>query len=235
VPGRTPLVVDRRSGAFYEESWLKLLRRPSTFVMIETWNEFHEGTEVCESREYGRQYIELTRRYADLFHQGYRPPPPRGPYTDAEQVRVVLSTVNAESGLRQLEHEDGLTAAVVIGERPGRTSRPNRHGGRYVYFVIDDSFKPMDPADFVVEIDYWDGVEGWIGLEFDGSDTSAPFSGAYSRSPDRLRLKGSASWVTGVFHLPGARLLNGQNGGADFRLVIESGEGTIAEVRLSRR
>ena len=32
VPGRTPLIVDRRGGAFYEEQWLKLLRRPANFV-----------------------------------------------------------------------------------------------------------------------------------------------------------------------------------------------------------
>jgi len=39
-------------------------------VHLETRNEFHEGTEICETREYGRQYIELTRRFADLFHAG---------------------------------------------------------------------------------------------------------------------------------------------------------------------
>lgn len=74
VPGRTPLVVDRRGGAFYQEQWLELLRNPVNFVMVETWNEWHEGTDVAESREYGRHYIELTRKYADLFKQGWSPP-----------------------------------------------------------------------------------------------------------------------------------------------------------------
>ena len=35
--------------------------------MVETWNEFHEGTDVAESQEYGRQYIEMTREYAERF------------------------------------------------------------------------------------------------------------------------------------------------------------------------
>ena len=35
--------------------------------MVETWNEFHEGTDVANSRETGRQYIDLTRKYADAF------------------------------------------------------------------------------------------------------------------------------------------------------------------------
>ncbi|MCC6494392.1 MAG: DUF5010 domain-containing protein [Pirellulales bacterium] len=70
VPGRTPLKVDRRGGEFYEEQWQEFLKRPSNIVMVETWNEFHEGTDVAESREYGRQYIELTRKYVDRFKGG---------------------------------------------------------------------------------------------------------------------------------------------------------------------
>lgn len=64
-PKRT--LVERRDGAQYKESWQSFLRKPSPIVMIETWNEFHEGTDIAESREYGRQYIELTREFVDLF------------------------------------------------------------------------------------------------------------------------------------------------------------------------
>ena len=45
--------------------------------MIETWDEFHEGTDIAESKEYGRQYIELTRKYSDLFKSGRKPSWPR--------------------------------------------------------------------------------------------------------------------------------------------------------------
>ena len=72
VPGRTPLVRDREDGLFYIRAWERLLAEPLNdrpwLVHVETWNEWHEGTDICESREYGRKYIELTRRYADLFH-----------------------------------------------------------------------------------------------------------------------------------------------------------------------
>jgi len=76
VPGRAPLVAPREGGKFYQRNWEEFLRQPSNFVMIETWSEFHEGTEICESREYGRQYIVLTRKYADRFKQGGKPLPP---------------------------------------------------------------------------------------------------------------------------------------------------------------
>ncbi|MBU6399894.1 MAG: DUF5010 domain-containing protein [Verrucomicrobia bacterium] len=78
VPGRTPLVVPREGGKFYERNWLKFLRQPSHLVMLETWNEFHEGTDICDSREYGRRYIELTRQYVDRFKRGWKPPAANG-------------------------------------------------------------------------------------------------------------------------------------------------------------
>jgi hypothetical protein len=74
VPGRKPLIVPREGGKFYERNWEQFLRQPSNIVMIETWNEFHEGTEIAESKEYGRQYIELTKKYISLFKSGWKPP-----------------------------------------------------------------------------------------------------------------------------------------------------------------
>jgi hypothetical protein len=76
VPGRQPLVVPRAGGTFYQRNWEDFLRHPSRIVMIETWNEFHEGTDIAESKEYGRQYIELTKKYTGLFKSGWKPPPP---------------------------------------------------------------------------------------------------------------------------------------------------------------
>ena len=61
VPGRTPIVVKRCDGRKYIDRWLHLLRlnpaRRPWMVHVETWNEWHEGTDVAESREYGRSYI----------------------------------------------------------------------------------------------------------------------------------------------------------------------------------
>jgi len=70
VRGRAPLVVSRRDGAYYEEIWRKALEQPPNVVMVETWNEFHEGSDIADSKEYGRRFIELTRKYVDLFKRG---------------------------------------------------------------------------------------------------------------------------------------------------------------------
>lgn len=71
VPGRQPLVVPREEGRFYQRAWEQLLQMPKEkrpkMVLIETWNELHEGTEICETKEYGRQYLEMTAHYSALW------------------------------------------------------------------------------------------------------------------------------------------------------------------------
>ncbi len=74
VPGRQPLIVERRAGQTYVERWLKVLAlHPKSrpwMVHVETWNEWHEGTDVAHSAEYGRSYIVLTRLFADMWRAG---------------------------------------------------------------------------------------------------------------------------------------------------------------------
>jgi len=67
VPGRERIVVDRLDGLFYERNWLKALEMNPPIVALETWNELHEGTEICETRELGRKYIDLTREYINIL------------------------------------------------------------------------------------------------------------------------------------------------------------------------
>jgi hypothetical protein len=234
VPGRTPLIVDRRGGAFYEEQWLKFLRRPSNFVMVETWNESHEGTDVAESKEYGRRYIELTRKYSDLFKQGWRPPWPKGSYSDAKSVSIILDATNREAGLRQIENEDGQTTSVTWGGGAARAIKSVPGKGRYVYFAVDDSFKAGDATAFKLEVEYFDAAPGSLSVEFDGSDESAPFSGAYTRAPESVKLDGTKSWRKAAFTLKDTKFTNAQNRGADFRLAVEAPEFGVGKVTLNR-
>jgi hypothetical protein len=49
-----------------------------------------------------------------------------------------------------------------------------------------------------------------------------------------VRLNGSKAWRTETFTLKDARFNNGQNRGADLRLVVEAPEFGIGKVKLSR-
>lgn len=232
VPGRTPLIVDRQGGKFYEAQWVKFLRRPSNIVTLETWNEFHEGTDICESKEYGRQFIALTKKYTQRFKQGYVPPWPKGAYNKAKSVTVRLGEKNQEQGLKQVENDDGATIPAKVEAVEARASQRNPTGGTYLYFTVDDTFKTSAKANFMVKVDYYDAAPGALGLEFDGSDPAAAFGGAYSRAPETIKLDGGKAWKTAKFTLNDARLLNAQNRGADFRLVIQCPEIYVRQVEL---
>ncbi|MGC8829650.1 MAG: DUF5010 domain-containing protein [Verrucomicrobiia bacterium] len=234
VPGRQPLIVPRENGKFYEQQWLKFLRRPSNFVMVETWNEFHEGTDVCESKEYGRQYIQLTRKYADMFKKGIKPPAPKGKFSGAKSVSISLGKTNVSRGIVQIENQDGQTVSLNINGQQARAIKRIPKLGSYIYFIVDDSFKFADSMDLTVEVDYLDDSAGTLAVEYDGSDPSAPFGGAYTRSPQTVKLIGDKMRKKASFPLPAAKLLNGQNGGADLRLVVNAPSFIIYELVLKR-
>ncbi|MBI5367878.1 MAG: hypothetical protein HZA54_12635, partial [Planctomycetes bacterium] len=73
VPGRSTPVRDREDGRFYERACRVALLSDAEIAVVETWNEFHEGTDVCASKEYGRAYIDATRRFADAFRRHEQP------------------------------------------------------------------------------------------------------------------------------------------------------------------
>ena len=234
VPGRTPLVKNRESGKFYEESWTKFLRNPESFVMIETWNEFHEGTDICESKEYGRQYIDLTRHYADLFKSGWKPPQATGKYSGAKAVSVRLGQKDFQSGIQRVESEDGQTQAVLEAGQEARKVTPNGGNSRYIYFRLDDSFKRGQAMNAILEVEYLDrGTGGWL-VEYDGSDESAPFHGAYTHAVKAVSLEGTGKWKTAHIQLPAARFLNSQNQDADFRLAALAPELVVRRVVIQR-
>lgn len=234
VPGRAPLVVPREDGAFFERQWIRFLRAPSRLVHVETWNEYHEGTDIAASREYGRRYIELNRKFVDLFKAGIKPPRPRGPYSDFKTVSVTLGPTNDARGLTQFELADGATAPAEIGGRACRVVAPTPHAGRYIYFQIHDSFKWADTMLVDVAVEYFDLGRGFFRIEYDGPDPNAPFNGAYTASKNSVALNDSRQWKTAVFRLTGARFGNAQNGGADFRLAIQGDPLHVSRVTVTR-
>ena len=232
VPGRKPLIVKREGGKFYEDSWIKFQRRPTNFVMLETWNEFHEGTDICESKEYGRQYIDLTRKYTRLFKKGWKPPAPAGKYKNAPRTGIILGRQNREEGLHLIECEDGVTEPVEV--QNSSAIKPALPKSRYIYFAADDSFKWSDSMHAKLEVEYFDAGRGRLTAEFDGSDLSAPFKGAYTPVRTAVRMTDSKQWKTAEFDLRGARFWNSENGAADFRLDVLDPDICIRRVALVR-
>lgn len=59
--------LDRRDGQTYEEFWQTALSKNPDGILVCTWNEWHEGSEIEPSIEYGFAYLNLTRRYTSLY------------------------------------------------------------------------------------------------------------------------------------------------------------------------
>ena len=65
---RSPGRVDQRlDGQFYESMWSAA--KLADWVVITSWNEWHEGSDIEPSAEYGKKYLELTRKLADRWRK----------------------------------------------------------------------------------------------------------------------------------------------------------------------
>ena len=63
-PGRNS---DRQDGQVYRVLWEEAIKSKPDWVLITSWNEWHEGSEIEASTEYGDKYLKLTGDYAWRF------------------------------------------------------------------------------------------------------------------------------------------------------------------------
>jgi hypothetical protein len=67
VDRQTPRVVDRSNGAVYDEQWRTAIDAGADWVIVTSWNEWWENTEIEAGERYGTVYLERTRVWADAF------------------------------------------------------------------------------------------------------------------------------------------------------------------------
>ncbi|MGI6458492.1 MAG: DUF5010 domain-containing protein [Candidatus Hydrogenedentales bacterium] len=236
VPGRDPLIVDREFGRHYADSWLRILRLPADLrpwmVHVETWNEWHEGTDIADSREYGRHYIVLTRLFSDMWRAGQLLNPV-GPFVDSRSVTWDGEAANGIA-LRK-SSGDGVWLAMEHGGRAGVVSDDNAlpADSRYLYFNVDDGFALLLKGGAVtLEITYWDSGCDAFAIEYDSTDLeSGPLNGSF-RHGGHVWLGHTQAWKTASFDLEQCRFDNRAND-ADFRLAVHGGEKKLAVCRVA--
>lgn len=235
VPGRQPLIVPRRDGDFYRANWERLLalapaRRPD-MVAVETWNEFHEGTDVAPSVEYGRVYQEMTARYSDLFRRRMRLPL-RGPWQGHDEVSWKDGLAR---GVTIPSAGDGIIDVVNVAGRTGARTAPSPHGpARYLYIALDDSFIfDADGKALTFTVTLRVEKPGGVVVEYDGANPAASVRmGAFTPAPVLGPFEPGA-WHEVAFTLKDGRFVNRTNG-ADLRLSSGGNDLLVAEVRVSR-
>ena len=58
---------DRENGAYYRATWDAALRYQPEAIIITSWNEWYEGSQIEPSRSYGTLYLEITREKAQQY------------------------------------------------------------------------------------------------------------------------------------------------------------------------
>ncbi len=248
VPGRSTPIRDREDGNFYRWSWIQAINSSASIVLVETWNEMHEGTDICDSREYGKEYIELTKEYGNKFrehnqieeeielkHPAPRPRPPSdegSEYKDSNQVQIQLGRSIVSEGIELVGGvEDGPVLKAKIGDED--CIRTIDADLTYMYFKVVDPFYYDDHENLVVEYTYWDDGFQWHQLQYDSHEEEATLSGAYTNeaqvfSQERER------WVTRKVKLNEARFVNRQNSGADFRFAVAGGWFAVKDIQIRK-
>ena len=255
VPGRATPTRDRLGGGFYRASWLLALQAHPRLVIIETWNELHEGTGICETLEDGRFYIDLTRHFTDLLRAGVAPAQDGWAATvqallharhshpgDREYAsRLVLGCTAADDGTLT---EDGLQLIRGVADgvcELGRTAKmpclqtrrgPTEH--RYVYFDVADPYYYDQHGTLTVRFTYFDEGTQPILLQYDSTDDTGTLADCYKELPQRVTRTNSRTWKTAVLRIPDARCANRQNGGADFRLLSFDSDLALRSVEVSK-
>jgi hypothetical protein len=68
LDGRVPRVTPRANGDYYKGQWKAAFDNRADWIVITSWNEYLENTEIEATRLYGDLYLRLTKSFARLFH-----------------------------------------------------------------------------------------------------------------------------------------------------------------------
>ena len=85
------LAVERFDGDLYRVQWRHAIEADSHWVLITSFNEWHEGSEIEPSAEFGQKYLDLTTEFAGQFKSTPRAPHtimPQGGITQEEKDRL---------------------------------------------------------------------------------------------------------------------------------------------------
>jgi glycoprotein endo-alpha-1,2-mannosidase len=71
----TAHMVDRSNGSVYDEQWRTAIDTGADWVVVTSWNEWWENTQVEPSERYGSAYLEQTKVWAETFKASARGSP----------------------------------------------------------------------------------------------------------------------------------------------------------------
>jgi hypothetical protein len=201
-----PSIRDRECGEFYNSGWEAMMSAGATLVVIETWNELHEATEIAASREYGTTFITLTAENVLRWKAT--------DYAAANLTWLDLGRNPYQQGLRTaFNFPDGAWLVTTLAGReaayPDVTTTPTSH---FIYLDVNNAFAHATSSDVWVTVEYFDGGTDQWSFQYDSvSDPYAP--------SESVELQNTGQWKRHTFHLTDAYFGGREAGGADLRLT----------------
>lgn len=201
-----PGIRDRECGEFYNDGWEEIINGGVTLVSLETWNEFHEGTDIAASREYSTTYITLTAQNVLRWKAT--------DYSTAPLVWLDLGRYSYQQGLRPaFNFADGAWLVTSLAGReaayPDNATTPASY---YIYVDVNNAFINATSNEVWVTVEYYDGGSDQWWLEYDS--VNEPYTATIP-----VVLHNTGRWMLHTFYLPDAYFGGRQNGGADLRLA----------------
>jgi len=245
IAGRKPpwRVLPREGGAVYRRSLAAATECGVPWLVIETWNEFHEATDIAETVEYGRLYLDITHEYAAWFKAGGLPAGVRieTPYTDSPSVSVVLGASDVSRGLTLAPSEAGIGGLHVPVEEAGQAGRrtvfrpPGSPPEAYFYFRVDDGFYFNRPQDVRIDVTYFDQGTEPIYLQYDADPCASNLGAGTTFKRTTLAYRADTkTWKTASIVLRDATFTGAQMWN-DFRLVTQGGQPlTVGSVTVTK-
>jgi hypothetical protein len=95
-PRENARVVPRNSGAVYEDIWQKAIASQPDWITISSFNEWYEGSQIepGHNYDYGDQYLDLTRKWSEVYRHTVPAADSRAPDTPPPSAGFVPSKWN---------------------------------------------------------------------------------------------------------------------------------------------
>ena len=231
LPGYTGRVIDREDGELYRRGLTEAVLSGAPWLAIDTWNELHEATDVAETVEYGRQYLDITHEYSAYFKAGSLPAGRRieTPYADSTSVSTVLGASDVSRGLTLVpstRDDESLHVPVVEAGQAGRRTvfvAPDAPEA-YLYFHVDDGFYFNVPVPIRIDVTYFDEGFEPIRLDYDAAPAASDWNAdTMYRLVDLAVRADTRQWKTANVTLRDARFCGHENLASDFRLTTFDG------------
>ena len=102
--------LDRMDGETYRKFWEDALSSGARCILITSWNELHEGTEIEPTREYGFLFLNITREYSSTLKQASI----KDTFAPQLDMRFTLNEEKNELSIRMLNLGRGAMIATRI-------------------------------------------------------------------------------------------------------------------------